>query len=533
MLSLLFLILLFLFGIAYFSYGRFISRTLGINDSNPVPSHLMMDGVDYVPTHRLVLFGHHFSSIAGAGPVLGPIIAGVAFGWLPPLLWIVLGSIFIGGLHDFSVLTVSMRHRGESIANIAGIYMGERARRFFMLFVWFALLYVMTVFTDITAETFVKNGGVASSSILYILLALLFGLSLYRLKIPLKLASFIFVPLVFAGIWAGQKVPFVLASKKVWYFILLFYCFFASILPVWVLLQPRDYLSSYLLYASVLMGACGILAGNFEIKSTPFKGFSSPETGSLFPILFITVACGAISGFHSLVASGTSPKQISKESDARFIGYGGMLLEGVVAIIALSGVMVFSEEILKNKDPMQIYSLAMGNFFMKTGLQEDLGKSFGLLAISAFVLTTLDTATRIARYVLQELTGGVQKTNRYLATVASLILPIILLFIKFKDKSGRVIPAWKAIWPVFGTTNQLLAVLAFLTVISWLTREKKRILPAILPAGLMVLTTLTALIILIIRFKFSPVGIISSLLLVLAIFVIVETVRNYFRLKRT
>jgi carbon starvation protein len=523
MLTLLFFILVGIIVLSYFFYGSFLSKNFYIDDSRPTPSQTMEDGIDYVPAHKAVLFGHHFSAIAGAGPIIGPIIAGMSFGWLPALIWIVIGSIFIGGVHDFSVLTASMRHRGDSIANIARTYINERSRKFFLLFVWFALIYVITIFTDITAETFVDDGGIATSSIFYILLAVLFGLSIYKFKLPMFRTSLIFVILVFLGIWFGQVLPVNLYSKKLWAVVLLIYCFFASVLPVWLLLQPRDYLSSYLLFASVLAGVLGILLGGFDIKSSSFKGFHS-DIGYLFPILFITIACGAISGFHSLVASGTTSKQISKESHARFIAYGGMLLEGIVALIALSGVMMFTGDFLKGKQPMEIYSLAMGNFFQKIGLSYNFGHAFGFLAISAFVLTTLDASTRIARYVLQEFMGGIEKVNRFLATFITLIIPTIFVFIEFKDPSGNVIPAWKAIWPAFGTSNQLLAALALLTVYAWLRKNKWKTVHILLPMIFMFLTTLTALVLLILKFKLSIVGIIAILLFFIAVFLLIDTV---------
>jgi len=524
LLTIIFFILLLIIILFYFVYGSFLSKNFHIDDSRPTPSQTMGDGVDYVPAHKAVLFGHHFSSIAGAGPIIGPIIAGISFGWLPAMIWIVIGSIFIGGVHDFSVLTASIRHRGDSIANIARRYINERGRKLFLLFVWFALIYVIAIFADITAETFVDNGGIATSSIFYILLAILFGLSIYKFKLQMFKVSTIFVILVFLGIWFGQFLPVTLPSKKIWTVILLVYCFFASVLPVWFLLQPRDYLSSYLLYASVLAGIVGILCGRFDIKSSAFKGFHSAEMGYLFPILFITVACGAISGFHSLVASGTTSKQISRESHARFIAYGGMLLEGIIALIALSGVMMFSGDFLKGKQPMEVYSLAMGNFFKKIGLSSNFGTAFGFLAVSAFVLTTLDTATRIARYVLQEFLGGIEKVNRFFATFITLIIPTILVFLEFKDPSGKVIPAWKAIWPAFGTSNQLLAALALLTVYAWLRRNKWKTLHVLFPMIFMLITTLTALVLLILKFKFSIVGVIAILLFLLAVFLLFDTV---------
>jgi carbon starvation protein len=299
------------FILAYVFYGRFLAKRYELDDSHLTPSHISYDGIDRVPAHKAVLLGHHFSSIAGAAPIVGPIIAGLAFGWLPVVLWIVLGTIFIGGVIDFSALTASIRHNARSIAEIARQYMSPLAYRLLLAFIWLTLVYVLTVFADLTATTFTDDGGVASSSLMYIALAILFGLALYKMKISLLRASIIFVPLVFIAIWAGQKMPLsanmiptIVAGdpKKTWALVLIIYCFIASTTPVWLLLQPRDYLSSYLLYASVLSGFVGIIAGKFSIQYPAFTTWSVPATGTLFPILFITVACGACSGFHSIVA---------------------------------------------------------------------------------------------------------------------------------------------------------------------------------------------------------------------------------------
>jgi carbon starvation protein len=353
------------FLLAYTIYGRFLANRYELDDNRPTPSHTDYDGIDRVPAHKAVLLGHHFSSIAGAAPIVGPIIAALAFGWLPVVLWIVLGTIFIGGVIDFSALVASIRHNARSIAEIARQYMSQVAFRLLLAFIWLTLVYVLTVFADLTATTFTDDGGVATSSLMFVALAILFGLAINKMKIPLLRASLIFVPLVFLAVWAGQKIPLsadmipeVIAGepKKTWALILIFYCFLASTTPVWILLQPRDYLSSYLLYASVVTGFAGIVVGGFTIQYPAFTAWSVPQTGTLFPILFITVACGACSGFHSIVASGTSSKQLNKESDGRTIGYGGMLLEGIVAVIALTTVIMLPKgDQLTTKAPLVIY----------------------------------------------------------------------------------------------------------------------------------------------------------------------------------
>ncbi len=494
----------------------------------------MYDGVDYVPAPVPVLFGHHFSSIAGAGPVLGPIIAGIAFGWGPVWLWVVAGSIFIGGIHDFSSLVISIRNRGRSIAEIANTYMSKRAYRLMLAFIWLCLVYVLTVFLDLTASTFKLNGAVATSSVLYVFLAIGFGLSIYRLKVPLKWASSVFVTLLFFFLWAGQKmtmnnIPALFGDQaKTWYIILILYCFIASVTPVWILLQPRDYLSSFLLYASVAAGFFGILLGRLPLEYPAFAALNDKDIGPMFPILFVTVACGAVSGFHSVVASGTSSKQLKKESDALPIGYGAMLVEGLVAIIALCTVMVVGKnDSLAAQTPLVIYSAGMARFLSVFGIPERYGASFGLLTLSAFILTTLDTATRLARYIFQEFFNMEGRRTRYLATLATLVLPAVFVLITIRDAGGNVIPAWKSIWPVFGATNQLLAGLALMVVSVWLKKKGTHIWFVAIPMVFMLVMTLWALLLVIVQYKFSVIGFIGAILLFLALMLIFEAIEIF------
>ncbi|MDD5326571.1 MAG: carbon starvation CstA family protein [Phycisphaerae bacterium] len=536
MLALIFLGATVLFLLAYAIYGRFLVKRYGIDDGRPTPSHTDYDGIDRVPAHRAILLGHHFSSIAGAGPIVGPVIAALAFGWAPVLAWIILGSIFIGGVHDFSALIASVRHRARCIAEVAREYMSPLAWKLFLAFIWFSLVYVLGVFADLTAASFVENGGVASSSLLFIVLAIGFGVSVYRLKIGVLPASLIFVPLVFFSVWLGQQMPInaeaingVIAwdPKKVWSVVLIIYCFLASTLPVWFLLQPRDYLSSFLLYGSVLGGFAGILLGGLQINYPAFKGWNSADLGTLFPMLFITVACGACSGFHSLVASGTSSKQIDKESDVKFIGYGAMLIEGIVAVIALVTVMILvKDDPITKKVPLVIYGEGMGRFFSVFGASPALGVSFGLLALSAFVLTTLDTATRLGRYVFEEFFGLKGGSSRYISTLGTLALPAFFVMVTLKDPAGNPIPAWKAIWPVFGATNQLLAGLVLLVVAVWLKKTGRKIGFVIGPMIFMNVMTVWALVLLLLKYRFSVIGVIAGILLLLAIVLIIEAYRT-------
>ena len=543
MLAAIFIIGSVAFILAYAFYGRFLAKRYELDDSRLTPSHIHYDGIDRVPAQRSILLGHHFSSIAGAGPIVGPVIAVVAFGWMPALAWIIIGSIFVGGVHDFSALVASIRHNARSIAEIAKQYMSPLAWKLFLAFAWLSLIYVLTVFADLTAATFVESGGVATSSILFIFLAIGFGLCVYRLKMSMLSSSLIFVPLVFAAVWLGQIIP--LPSERIpaivmgnpaktWCLILLVYCFIASTTPVWILLQPRDYLSSFLLYASVIGGALGILFGGFKIEYPAFKAWSAPQLGMLFPMLFITVACGACSGFHSLVSSGTSSKQINKESDAKLIGYGSMLIEGVVAIIALAAVAIIAPTSDLAKTPPQlIYADGLGKFFAVIGIPPDLARSFALLALSAFILTTLDTATRLSRYIFEEFFGLKNKASRYPSTIATLALPTILVLITLKDAAGNPIPVWKAIWPVFGATNQLLAGLVLLIVAVWLRKTGKKTGFVLIPMAFMNIVTIWALILLLRQYGLSAVGVIAGVLLLLAVVLIVEACKTFRKIYAT
>ncbi len=327
----------------YVVYGRHVERLLGVEADRPTPALTETDGLDYVPTSPWILLGHHFSSIAGAGPIVGPVIAAAAFGWLPALVWIVIGSILVGGVQDFSTLVASIRHGARSVGEMARDEISPRARLLFLVFVWLTLVYVIVVFLDLTATTFARHPGVATSSTLYIVLALVTGLALYRTRIGLARASLVAVPLTFLAIRLGERWPMVLPvgdPQGAFNLALVGYCLVASVLPVWMLLQPRDYLSSWLLYATLGAGVLGVLLGGGvpEAGAEPlpaFLGFRDAELGLLFPAMFITIACGACSGFHTIVSSGTTAKQITSERHARPIAYGSMLLEALLALLAV------------------------------------------------------------------------------------------------------------------------------------------------------------------------------------------------------
>lgn len=523
---------------AYFLYGRYLDRALGVDPSRETPATTERDGVDYVAARPSVLLGHHFSSIAGAGPIVGPVIAAAAFGWLPAVIWIVLGSILIGGVQDMGSLIASIRHRARSVAELAREEISPRARLLFLVFVWLALVYVVVVFVDLTAATFAAEPGVASSSVIYIALAVVLGLLLYRTKVGLSRASLVLVPLVFAGIWLGQVVPLELAvadPRATWSLLLIGYCFLASVLPVWLLLQPRDYLSSYLLYACLGGGIVGVLFGGgalaADIEPLPaFITFTDANLGLLFPAMFITIACGACSGFHSVVASGTTAKQLASERHARPIAYGGMLLEGVLALLAIGAVILVGAKASQGQAPTVTFAQGFGSMIAALGIPPQLGAHFGALAISTFLLTTLDTCTRLARYVVEELLslprGKVFASA--LATAATLALPAWMTQISLRLPDGTPAPAWQVIWPVFGATNQLLGALALLAITAWLRNlGRKRAFVAI-PMVFMFSVTMVALGQLVVRYGVtSLVGGIAAALFVLASVLLFEGVRQF------
>jgi len=557
MISMLVLIGLVAFGTAYLTYARYLGTLFGMTPDRPTPAHTQQDGRDYYPARTAVLLGHHFSSIAGAGPIVGPVFATLVFGWLPAVLWIVLGSIFIGGVHDFGSLAVSIRHGAHSIAQVAGEYMNQAAVKLLLVFVWLTLVYVLVVFLDLTAATFAprvpegtgleaaraltrRGGGVASSSLMFILLALALGVAIYRLRISLWRASLVLVPLVFLGIYVGQLIPLSStwipavqgSATKTWSLILLAYCLVASVTPVWILLQPRDYLSSFLLYACLVGGLLGILVspvvGSAELSMhfPAFLGFQSEKLGFLFPALFITIACGACSGFHSVVASGTTAKQLDREPNARLVGYGAMLLEGVLALIAVSTVAILHQGSPETRlAPPALFASGLGRFLGLLGVPVELGRSFGLLALSTFLLTTLDTCTRLGRYVLEELLDLKGRGAVYLSTLVTLALPLLFNLTTFHDESGKVIPVWRLIWPVFGSTNQLLGGLALMVITVWLRRTGRPIWFTLIPMVLMVAATTVSLAQLALHHGLSLLGVIASVLLLMALVLLLESTR--------
>jgi len=530
------LIILGIFLFAYVQYGNKLSRNMRLDDSNPTPANTLTDKIDYVPARAPVLLGHHFASIAGAGPIVGPIIA-AAYGWLPVALWIAFGAVLIGGVHDFGAIVASIRHRGKSIGELILKNIGRRGELFFLLFSYATLILVIAVFINIVADTFVKTPSAGTSSIWFMILAIVFGLTNYRLKLPLTITSIAGVTLLFVGIVFGNHYPLVLDANT-WRWLLLAYVFTASVTPVWILLQPRDYLNSFLLYALIAGGAIGMFFYRPHLNLPVFTSFTVDNSGPLFPIIFVTVACGAISGFHALVASGTTSKQLNKESDARLIGYGGMLIEGILAVIALVAVASLEqkefESFYQRKLFVPAFAEGVGRFMHAIPIlkiEVATARTFTALAVSAFALTSLDTATRIGRYTFQEFfqkTTSPEKNfaqNRFFATFCTVLAGALLTF------SGKS----DAIWPIFGSANQMLAALTLMTVTVWLAKTYKTYLFTLIPAVFMLLVTVTSLSILCL-YNFSHLhnnllGSLALILLILALMLTVDAIAT-FRIER-
>ena len=518
--------------IGYVFYGGWLAKQWGIDPNRPTPAHEMEDGIDYVPAKAPVLMGHHFSSIAGAGPINGPIQAAV-FGWVPVLLWVLIGGVFFGGVHDFGALFASIRHKGQSIGEVISDSMGRTAKRIFIIFGYLTLLLVVAAFASIVANTFgtTTSAGVmregaaleanlstAMISLLFIVLAMIFGFLVYRCNVSVGPATAIGILGIVAIVFIGLNFHPVALSYNVWMWVLGLYILVASVTPVWILLQPRDYLSSYLLYFMIVVSVIGVLGaavtGTATLAIPAFglaeaKGNGLFTTGSVFPALFITIACGAISGFHSLVSSGTTAKQIDNERNAQPIGYGAMLIECVVAVLALCAVgYVWTDAVgeISADTGKLVSAFASPTAVFATGISKMIGSftSEGVqnvmyqmlvLAVSVFCLTSLDTATRLARYMFQEfwledgetpedVTDGRRiLVNPIFATAVTVVLGIAL------GMTG-----YAKIWPLFGAANQLLAALGLIAVCAWLGNIGRNNKMFFIPMCFMLVVTVVSLI---------------------------------------
>ena len=501
----------------YVGYGGWLVKQWGVGEGDkPTPAHTMADGVDYVPAKAPVLMGHHFSSIAGAGPITGPIAAAI-FGWVPVALWVLIGGIFFGGVHDFGALFASVRNKGQSIGEIISSNMSKRAKQLFITFAYLTLILVVAAFAAIVSSTFgatyrngvldqaasVTNASVAMVSLLFIVVAIVFGIFVYRRHTSVVTSSIFGVAAIIFVMAIGMNWHPLYFSTKTWMILVGIYITIASVTPVWILLQPRDYLSSFLLYAMLIVAVVGIFGAHPDIDPNlfpAFTGFSVTTKNGvlfLFPILFTTVACGAISGFHSLVSSGTTAKQLDKESDAKPIAYGGMLLECVLAIITLCAI-AYARSTGHTKGVTDIFaggiSAMVGQIPLFAGM-ESIFYTLLVLAYSTFCLTSLDTATRLARFMFQEfflepgetpkdIKEGWKKVmvNPYVATLITVVLGVLLGMNGFQK-----------IWGLFGAANQLLAGIGLLAVATWLGNAGRNNKMFLFPMGFMMIVTLSSL----------------------------------------
>ncbi|HYC70954.1 MAG TPA: carbon starvation CstA family protein [Opitutaceae bacterium] len=504
---------------AYRWYGGYLARFLGLNDRHPTPAHTQRDGLDHEPAKMSWLLPQHFSAIAAAGPIVGPILAATYFGWLPAWLWILVGAVFVGGVHDFTTLVASVRHQARSIAEVVRRYMNRRSYLLFLVFIWVSLIYVIIAFADVTAGTFVQRGAsadaaapgpaVATSSLLYLGLAVAMGLCLRYTKLGENRAQLVFLPLVLVAIVAGPMLPLDLAAltghprpQVLWDWLLLGYCFFAAMSPMWILMQPRGALGGYFLYVVIVVGVLGILVGGLSgqldivapaVASGADLLHTNGTTPPMLPVLFITIACGACSGFHSIVASGTTSKQLDRETDARPVAYGGMMLEGFFACISLATVMILAQP---SGRPDLTYADGVARFMNQAtfGLVSvEIARQFGLLCFATFVFDTLDACTRLARYVLLELTGWKGRAGIVAATALTLVLPLIVVSLPPAQVGAQQLPVWRVFWNLFGSSNQLLAALALLAVTVWLRHRGKPVWITIGPTILMLVMTVWSL----------------------------------------
>ncbi len=517
---LLLIICVALLACGYIFYGAWLCKKWGVGESNEeTPAHTMEDGVDYVPAKAPVLMGHHFSSIAGAGPITGPIsAAGLGFGWLACALWIVLGGIFFGGVHDMGALFASVRHGGKSIGEIISANMSRRAKKLFIIFAYLTLILVVAAFASIVATTFkatyddagvldkaasATNAQVAMVSLLFIVIAIVFGFAVYRRNVPMGIATIIGVVAIVAIIAIGLNFHPIYLSEKTWMWVVGIYITIASVTPVWILLQPRDYLSSFLLYAMLFIAIVAVIVSHPSLDALPVIQ-SAESTKPVFPVLFTTIACGAISGFHSLVSSGTTSKQLDKETDAKPIAYGGMLLECVLAVATLVAVAYAYGYNAQNPDAPLSGATAIFGGGLAHMIDDVIPGTFTVLNIllvltySAFCLTSLDTATRLARFMFQEFwidsdqgetaenVTGYKKflCNPYVATVITVILGIVL-----------GLNGYAKIWALFGSANQLLAAIGLLAVATWLGNVGKNNKMVVIPMAFMLCVTIASLII--------------------------------------
>jgi carbon starvation protein len=533
---------------AYYVYARYIQqRILRLDPNRRTPAYTKTDGVDYVPAHKMVLFGHHFASIAGLGPILGPAIAAV-WGWLPAFLWIIFGSIFLGAVHDFVAVGISLRLGGRSIGDITRDIIGPRARLLFLVVIFFVIGLFMAAFVVIVAGYLASYPQAVFPVWGLMALAVFLGVAIYKFKVRLSVATFFGIAFSVLLFYLGFKYP-ITVSSDAWIVTLLGYSGLASVLPVWLLLQPRDYLNSFQLYGGLLLLLVGVIAMAPVMTNIPATHAllgDGAKIPPMAPLLFVTVACGAISGFHGLVSSGTTSRQLSNEKDARFVTYGGMLTESFFAILALIACTAGIGYVAWNKyyasggaDPLPVFKEGGSGMASYVGMDPSLAALLLSVMAVGFAMTTLDTATRLLRFNTEELgkSLGIRPLrNRYLATAIAVGWIAMFAVIKFTDAAGNPMAAWRVLWPLGGASNQILAVLVLLTATVYFYRLKRPTLVTLIPLVIMLGITIWSLLTTLVQDGFVSgnyvLGVVSGALLLLAFWLAAEAVIKAVQLKR-
>ena len=561
---------LLIFFLGYKFYSNYLGKRIyDIDDTNfSMPSSSFEDGVDYVPTKKHILFGHHFTSIAGAAPIVGPCVAAY-WGWLPALLWILIGTVFMGAVHDFGALVTSVKEKGRSIADIASSTISNRARTMFLIFVILLVWLVLAVFAMVIADLFVSIPSSVIPINIQIIIAIIMGFLIYKKKIDAVIPSFIALALLYFFVWVGTQSPIDFTktmplqdARNLWIFLLFIYCSIASLLPVWTLLQPRDYINSHQLFFGLALLLIGIFIAQPIVDAPAIRSFSDPSTPDLFPLLFVTIACGAISGFHGLVSSGTSSKQLEKLPDSRVVGYGGMIGEGTLALVsticAVAGISLVAEANLPSVGFVEDLSWATyydtwahasgnkatafvlggGALLKSIGLSESLANTLMAVLVISFAATTLDTATRIQRFILNEF-GQATKieslSNRYIATVIAVLPAMLMAFWNITDPgTGALKQAGWILWPIFGASNQMLAALTLMVLTLYYWIRKKPILPLLIPMTIIMIVTFTALLSNAIKFYGvnGTLFFLNIILIVLIIWMVFEGVNKVLEIRR-
>ncbi len=569
-------IVLVLIGLLAFYLGfRFYSKFIGnrifkIHEvDQTMPSKALEDGIDYVPTKKHILFGHHFTSIAGAAPIVGPCVAAY-WGWLPALLWILLGTIFMGAVHDFGALVTSVKEKGRSIADIASNTISKRTRLMFLSFVILLIWLILAVFAMVIADLFVAIPSSVIPINIEIIIAIIMGFLIYKKKIDILIPSLFALALLYFFVWVGTKAPVDLTTtmavkdaKNLWIIMLFIYSGIASLLPVWTLLQPRDFINSHQLFVGLGLLFLGIFISQPVVDAPAIRSLSEPDVPGIFPLLFVTIACGAISGFHGLVASGTSSKQLEKLSDARLVGYGGMIGEGTLAlastISAVAGIALVTNSNLPAVGPVTdlnwnvyydtwahasenkaaAFVLGGGALIQTLGIPTIVANTLMAVLVISFAATTLDTATRIQRFILNEFgiaTGVKALSNRYMATIIAIIPAILLAFWNVVEPgTGTMRQAGWVLWPIFGASNQMLAGLTLMVLTLYYWQKKRPILPLLIPMFFVMGITITALVVNAIQFygQNSILFGLTIILMGLIIWMAYEGVNKVLEIRRT